>query len=185
MSVQFPTLRGTVWLLGDNISTDVLSPGPYVHAPNQERLRHVLEAVRPDFAPKVQSGDLVVAGRNFGCGSSRESAPQHLKDLGVAAVVAESFSRIFARNAIAIGLPVLTCAGVRQRVRDQEEIAVDVVLGAVVLSDGTALAAERIPPEMLTVLSSGGIVPMLRAIAQAHTHGGGTSEGRDEDGLGR
>ena len=165
MSDLFPVLRGRAWLLGDNISTDVLSPGPYVHAPMAERLLHVLEAVRPDFASGVRHGDIVVGGRNFGVGSSRESAPQHLKDLGVAVVVAESFARIFARNAIAIGLPVLTCQGVGGLVQDGEIVAVDVVAGEVVRSDGTALQAERIPPEMLAVLARGGIVPMLRAIA--------------------
>lgn len=166
MSEAFPILRGRAWLLGDNISTDLLSPGPYVHSPMEERLRHVLEAVRPDFASGVHQGDLVVAGRNFGVGSSRESAPQHLKDLGVVAVVALSFARIFARNAIAIGLPVLTCPSVGGRVSDGETIQVDVVGGGVLLSDGTRLPAEKIPPEMLRVLSNGGIVPMLRAIAR-------------------
>lgn len=159
-------IEGRVWLLGDNISTDLLSPGPYVHEPNDVRLRHVLEAVRPDFATGVRPGDIVVAGNNFGCGSSRESAVQHLKDLGIAAVVAESFARIFARNAIALGLPAVTCAGVAEAVRDQDWIVVDLVEGAVVLGDGRRLQAEKLPESVLEVLGAGGVVPMLREIGR-------------------
>ncbi|MDA8192773.1 MAG: 3-isopropylmalate dehydratase small subunit [Thermaerobacter sp.] len=166
MSPSGMTFSGKTWLLGDNISTDLLSPGHYVHDPMTVRLAHVLEAVRPEFAGGVQPGDVVVAGKNFGCGSSRESAPQHLKDLGVAAVVAESFARIFSRNAIAIGLPVLTCPFVAGRARDGEAITVSLDQGEVMLADGTRLQAERLPEAMLDVLARGGIVPMLREIGR-------------------
>ena len=158
--------RGRAWLFGPDISTDMLSPGQYVHDPPEVRLRHVLEPARPEFASQVRPGDIVVAAANFGCGSSRESAPQHLKDLGVAVVVADSLARIFARNAIALGLPALTCPGVSAAVRDQEIVEVDVEAGEVVVGEGrTVLRADRIPEPMLDVLRLGGIEPLLAALA--------------------
>lgn len=166
MSWDGMTFRGKAWLLGDNISTDLLSPGHYVHDPTHIRLTHVLEAIRPDFAGGIRPGDVVVAGKNFGCGSSRESAPQHLKDLGVAVVVAESFARIFWRNAIAIGLPVLTCGGISQKVEDGDWITVDPVAGQVLLPGGICTSADRLPDTLLAVLAKGGIVPMLEEIGR-------------------
>ncbi len=158
--------RGRAWLFGPDISTDMLSPGQYVHDPPEVRLRHVLEPARPEFAASVRPGDIVVAGANFGCGSSRESAPQHLKDLGVSVVVADSLARIFARNAIALGLPALSCPGVSAAVHDQETVEVDVVAGEVVVAGGrTVLRADRIPEPMLDVLRHGGIEPLLVALA--------------------
>ncbi|HUY60989.1 MAG TPA: 3-isopropylmalate dehydratase [Candidatus Dormibacteraeota bacterium] len=161
-------LRGRAWCFGADISTDMLSPGQYVHHPMAERLRHVLEAARPEFAGAVRPGDIVVAGPNFGCGSSRESAPQHLVDLGVVAVVADSLARIFARNAIAVGLPVLACPGISTAVRDGELVAVDVAQGRVAVGDRQqVLEADRIPEPMLDVLRHGGIEPLLRTMAAA------------------
>ncbi|HET9091596.1 MAG TPA: 3-isopropylmalate dehydratase [Acidimicrobiales bacterium] len=158
--------RGRAWLFGPDISTDMLSPGQYVHDPMEIRLRHVLEPARPEFASQVRPGDIVVAGANFGCGSSRESAPQHLKDLGVALVVADSLARIFARNAIALGLPALSCPGVSATVQDHELVEVDIVAGEVVVGEGRAhLGADRIPEQMLDVLGHGGIEPLLVALA--------------------
>ncbi len=158
--------RGRAWLFGADISTDMLSPGQYVHDPLPERLRHVLEAARPEFAAEVRPGDIVVAGPNFGCGSSRESAPQHLKDLGVAVVLADSLARIFARNAIAVGLPALTCPGVSAAVGHHQQVEVDIVAGQVTVGDtGQLLQADRIPPAMLEVLHHGGIEPLLVALA--------------------
>ncbi len=171
MTAHDTKFEGKVWCLGDDISTDLLSPGYYVHDPMDVRLHHVLEAVRPDFASGVQVGDIVVAGKNFGCGSSRESAPQHLKDLGVAVVIAESFARIMARNAIAIGLPVVTCPGITPWVHDGDWITVDIREGEVVLPNEMHLTAERIPLQMLEVLAQGGIVPMLREIARQRGQG--------------
>ncbi len=166
-------LRGRAWCFGADISTDMLSPGQYVHHPMPERLRHVLEAARPEFAGAVRPGDIVVAGPNFGCGSSRESAPQHLVDLGVAAVVADSLARIFARNAIAVGLPVLTCPGISAATRDGDLVAVDVAQGRVTVGDGgSVLSADRIPEPMLDVLRHGGIEPLLRTMAAAQAAAG-------------
>ncbi|MCS7173619.1 MAG: hypothetical protein N0A24_09665 [Armatimonadetes bacterium] len=117
-------LRGRVWKFGHDISTDLLAPGAYAVAPLEERKHHVLEAVRPEFAREVRPGDVVVAGRNFGCGSSRETAPEGLLALGVACVLAESFARIFFRNAVPLGLPVLPCPGVWELFEDGDEAEV-------------------------------------------------------------
>ena len=96
-------IKGKVWKFGDNIDTDVISPSKYMEAPMDEQVKHVMEAINPKFSQEVKPGDIIVAGRNFGCGSSRETAPDLIKRLGIAAVVAESFARIFFRNSVAIG----------------------------------------------------------------------------------
>ena len=159
--------QGRAWVFGDNISTDLLSPGRYVHDPMDVRLKHVLESVRPDFASGVREGDIVVAGKNFGCGSSRESAPMHLKDLGVAGVIAQSFARIFSRNALAIGLAVLSCPSIGGRVQEGEQILFDLRAGEVILTDGSRLKSERLPDQMLEVLAKGGIIPILEEIGRS------------------
>ena len=102
-------LSGRAWVFGDNVDTDVLAPGIYMKSPLSELAQHCLESVDPDFARNVAPGDIVVAGENFGMGSSREQAAQALIELGVAALVAKSFARIFYRNAINLGLPALVC----------------------------------------------------------------------------
>ncbi len=166
MTVDLAAIRGRAWLFGSDISTDMLSPGQYVHHPMEERLKHVLESARPEFAGEVKPGDIVVAGPNFGCGSSRESAPQHLKDLGVAAVVADSLARIFSRNAIAIGLVAIACPTISEVVEDGDVVEVDVISGRVnIPARGVSLEADRIPEPMLDVLRHGGIEPLLISIA--------------------
>lgn len=163
---ELAKITGRAWLFGSDISTDMLSPGQYVHHPMEERLKHVLESARPEFASAVQLGDIVVAGANFGCGSSRESAPQHLKDLGVAAVVADSLARIFARNAIAIGLVAVVCPGISKIAKDGDIVEVDVVSGRVNLESlDVTLVADAIPDSMIEVLVHGGIEPLLASIA--------------------
>ncbi len=156
-------IQGRAWCFGDDISTDLLAPGAYAVAPLQERARHVLEAVNPRFAAAVRPGDVVVAGRNFGCGSSREHAPEGLKALGVGCVVAEGFARIFLRNAVAIGLPVLPCPGVTAAVDDGDPVQVDLATGVVRnLRTGAVVHGVPLPPQMLAILEAGGIVALLR-----------------------
>lgn len=156
-------LGGRVWKFDNDISTDVLSPGAYAVAPVEVRKLHVLESVNPDFAPGVRPGDVVVAGRNFGCGSSRETAAENLKALGVSCVVAESLARIFMRNAIAVGLPVIVCPGVHSAFEDGESAEVDLSSGRVAnLDRGTSLEGDSLPEEMREILSAGGILAMLR-----------------------
>jgi 3-isopropylmalate/(R)-2-methylmalate dehydratase small subunit len=155
-------LVGSVWRFDHDISTDVLSPGQYAVDPVDVRKLHVLESVNPSFASDVKSGDVVVAGRNFGCGSSRETAPENLKALGVACVVAESFSRIFMRNSVALGLPVVVCSGVHGAFADGDRIEVDLAKGRIVnLESGAELNGDSLPTEMREILSAGGILAVL------------------------
>ncbi|MCP3976422.1 MAG: 3-isopropylmalate dehydratase [bacterium] len=156
-------MQGKVWRFDHDISTDVLSPGQYAVDPVEVRKLHVLESVNPEFAGSVKPGDMIVAGRNFGCGSSRETAPENLKALGVACVVAESLARIFMRNAVAVGLPVLVCPGVHEAFADGDDIEVDLASGRVVkTADGTALQGDSLPEEMRRILAAGGILAVLR-----------------------
>lgn len=160
-------IAGRVWRFGDDISTDLLSPGEYALAPPEEQKLHTLESVDPRFAQDVRPGDVVVAGRNFGCGSSRESAPENLRALGVGCVVADSFARIFLRNAVAISLPVLTCAGAHAAFAGGEEIEVDLATGLVrSRATGRVLQGEPLPAEMREILAGGGILAALRAFAR-------------------
>ncbi|HXZ94383.1 MAG TPA: 3-isopropylmalate dehydratase small subunit [Dehalococcoidia bacterium] len=160
-------VKGKVWKFGDNIDTDIIIPTVYSKLPMDEMKKHVLDRMRPEFPGKVKPGDVIVAGINFGCGSSRESAPAALKALGVSAVVAESFARIFFRNAIAIGLPVITCPQISNSFVDGDELKLDVTTAEVTnVTEGKKLQAQPLPTEMLEVLSKGGIVPLLKAISQ-------------------
>ncbi|MDH4189823.1 MAG: 3-isopropylmalate dehydratase, partial [Betaproteobacteria bacterium] len=122
------TETGRAWVFGDNIDTDVLAPGRYMKAGIEEIARHCLEAVDPAFARELRPGDVVVGGRNFGTGSSREQAPQALKQLGVAALIAESFAGLFYRNALNLGLPALVCAHAK-RLRPGDRLRVDAQAG--------------------------------------------------------
>lgn len=157
-------LAGRVWRFDHDISTDVLSPGAYAIDPVEVRKLHTLESVNPAFASGVRSGDVIVAGRNFGCGSSRETAAENLKVLGVAGVAAESFSRLFMRNAIAVGLPVVVCTGVHGAFADGDRIEIDLASGAVRgIESGTELQGDPLPEEMRRILAAGGILAALRS----------------------
>ncbi len=163
-----PLVQGRVWTFGDDISTDLLAPGAYAIAPLEERTRHTLEAVNPRFAAEVRTGDVVVAGRNFGCGSSRESAPEALKALGVGCVVAASFARIFLRNAVALGLPALVCPGAREIFQEGDPAQVDLATGTVTnLATGAAVRGHPLPEPMVDILRAGGILALLRERARS------------------
>lgn len=156
-------INGKAWCFGDGISTDLLSPGQYAVDSLEVRKQHTLESVDPRFAAEVQPGDVVVAGRDFGCGSSRETAPENLKALGVACVVADSFARLFLRNAVAIGLPVLPCAGVSSAFSPGSDIDVDLATGAVRnIATGVVLRGEPLPEAMRRILSAGGMLATLK-----------------------
>jgi 3-isopropylmalate/(R)-2-methylmalate dehydratase small subunit len=160
-------LRGRVWIFGDNVDTDVITPGLYVDAPMEEMKKHVLEALNPKFPKEVKAGDIIVAGKNFGCGSSRETAPDAIKALGIGAVIAESFARIFFRNAVSIGLPVLPCPGACVAFREGEEAELD-VSGAKVtnLSSNRILQGQPLAKDILDILSRGGTLSLLKEMAQ-------------------
>jgi 3-isopropylmalate/(R)-2-methylmalate dehydratase small subunit len=163
-------VRGKVWKFGNNVDTDAISPTKYLSAPEAELMKHVLEVINPRFAQEVKPGDIIVAGSNFGCGSSRESAPAALKTIGIGAILAESFARIFFRNAIAIGLPAFTCPEVSALFADGDELELDLTSAKITnLTRGKTIYAQPLPEQMLEVLSKGGIVPLLKDIASKGT----------------
>jgi 3-isopropylmalate/(R)-2-methylmalate dehydratase small subunit len=151
-----------IWKFGDQIDTDVLAPGRYMKGTIDEIAAHCLEAVRPEFAAQVRPGDLVVGGVGFGIGSSREQAAQALKHLGVGAVIATGAARIFYRNAINLGLPVLVSADVAKLV-DGAMVQFDLASGTLRDADGNLLAqCERLPDFLLEIVRDGGLIPNLK-----------------------
>lgn len=122
-----------------------------------------MENVDPQFVKKVRPGDVIVAASNFGCGSSREQAPIALKAAGISCVVADSFARIFFRNAINIGFPVVECPGLHERVKEGDTVTVDLAAGHVILPSGEKMPFHPLPPNILEILNAGGLVPKLRA----------------------
>ena len=153
-----------VWRLGDNVNTDQIIPGRYNVTTDRAHLaRHCLCEHRPDFASGVAAGDVVVAGRNFGCGSSREHAAVALKATGLAAVVAASFARIFYRNAINIGLPVLVCPEAAAALGEGDEVTIDTSAGTITnCVDGAVFHAEPLPEFVQRIVAAGGIVAFVR-----------------------
>lgn len=153
-------VRGKAFVFGDRIDTDVLAPGPYMRESLAVLASHCLEAVDPDFAGQVRPGDIVVGGESFGIGSSREQAVQALAELGVGAIVARSFARIFYRNALNLGLPALVCADLEAARGDELEVrpAEGRILNH---SSGRQFACEPIPPQLMEIVAGGGLMPWL------------------------
>jgi len=152
-------LKGKAWKFGDSISTDLICPGRYFHLRSNlpELAKHVLEDADKEFASKMAKGDFVVGGNNFGLGSSREHAPTIIKLAGVSAVLAKSFARIFYRNAINVGLPLLECD--TDKIKQGDEITVDLATG--IITDRTReveLEAHPLPKAMLNILNDGGLL---------------------------
>ena len=154
-------MSGRIFLFGDDIDTDQLAPGAYMKGGLAELAKHCLEGVRADFPGQVRPGDIVVAGSNFGMGSSREQAAEALRYLGVAGVVAKSFAGIFYRNAINLGLPVLV-AGNLSGVRDGARAWLDIEAGALDLEGERRVALEPLPDNLKRMLADGGLVPHLK-----------------------
>ena len=154
-------LTGRVWRFDDDVNTDVIAPGIYMKSPLEELAVHCLETVNASFAASVKADDIIVAGRNFGIGSSREQAAQVLKFLGVAAVIATSFGGIFYRNAFNWGLPAIVCVepgGIQMNNR----IEVDLAGGTIAnLDSGEILASDAIPEHLMGLIDAGGLVPYL------------------------
>ena len=150
-----------VWRLGGDVDTDALAPGSWMQHGVDVIAQHCLEALRPDFAPGVQAGDVVVAGPNFGIGSSREQAAAALRHLGVAAVIAPSYSGLFFRNAFNLGLLLLTCREA-ERIAEGERVAFDARAGTVTRAGGEVLAADPIPAFLLDMVEAGGLLPQLQ-----------------------
>lgn len=164
-------MTGRAWVFGDNIDTDVLAPGLYMKGPVAELARHCLEAVEPRFAREVRPGDVVVAGRNFGMGSSREQAVQALRELGVAAVLARSFAGIFYRNAINLGLLALVCPEA-SAIAPGAALAVDAARAtATNTASGRVFACEPLPAHLLAMVADGGLLPHLEKRFKAQWQG--------------
>ena len=156
-------LKGKAHKFGDGISTDHIIPGRYAHLRSNlpDLAKHVLEDADVDFAKKVKRGDFVVGGSNFGLGSSREHAPLVIKMAGVSAILAKSVARIFFRNAINLGLPILICD--TDKINDGDELKVDLAKGTVKdLTNGSTLTTGKIPDVMLKILNEGGIIPYIQ-----------------------
>lgn len=154
-------IKGAVHKYGDNINTDIITPGKYMELSIQEMARHAMEGVDPDFAVKVCPGDILVAENNFGSGSSRETAPQALKEAGISAVLARSFARIFYRNAINIGLPALELAEASE-IREGDRLEVDLFAGEVRdLTQDRTYRFVPMPRQLLDMLNAGGLVAQL------------------------
>jgi len=162
-------IRGRARLLGDNINTDDVVPGRYLNTDDPVELAtHLFEDFDPAFGASLAAGDVIVAGANFGCGSSREHAPAALKQRGVACVVADSFARIFYRNCFNIGLPIVECPGAAAACREGERITVDTAAGRVKLEDsGCELQATPIPAFMQELIAAGGLIPYVAARLRA------------------
>jgi len=155
-------IEGRAWCFGDDVDTDVLAPGLYMKGGIESLAAHCLETLDADFAPNVQPGDIVVAGRNFGMGSSREQAAMALNQLQVGAVVAESFARIFFRNAMNLALPVLTCAGAGT-IKPGDRLRLDPATGALEnQTQGVTLTCDPIPAHLLAMIADGGLLPHLK-----------------------
>ena len=157
-------ISGKAIKFGSNIDTDVILPGPYlVHTDPNELAKHAMEGLDPKFPEKAARGVIVVGAKNFGCGSSREQAPIALKFSGVKAILAESFARIFYRNAITIGLPVLVCTGISEKVNDGDILVVDLQSGNVEnLTSATVLQATKLPEFIMEILDDGGLISHLK-----------------------
>lgn len=153
-------IRGRVWRFGNDIDTDVIIPARYLNTSDPEELaRHVMEGVDRDFHGKVKTGDIIVAGKNFGCGSSREHAPIALKAAGIQAIIAKSFGRIFYRNAFNIGLPIFESAEASVKIKEADVIEIDADKGIIKnVTTDEEYKANPIPPFMQELISAGGLV---------------------------
>jgi 3-isopropylmalate/(R)-2-methylmalate dehydratase small subunit len=157
-------LRGNVWKYGDNVDTDVIIPARYLNISDTAELaKHCMEDLDRDFVKNVRAGDVIVAGENFGCGSSREHAPLAIKGAGVSYVVARSFARIFYRNAINVGLPILESAAAADEIEAGHGVEIDLEAGQIHnLTTGLTYGAEPYPPFMMGIIQAGGLVPYTK-----------------------
>ena len=157
--------RGSVFKYGDNIDTDVIIPARYLNTQNARELAdHCMEDIDKTFITRVQNGDIMVGGENFGCGSSREHAPLAIKTAGIACVIAASFARIFYRNAINIGLPILECPAASRAIREGDTVSVNFDTGVITdETTGETFQAEPFPPFIQKIIRSGGLMASLQA----------------------
>lgn len=162
-------VHSTVIKYGDHVDTDVIIPARYLNTTDHKELAsHCMEDIDKDFAAKCSVSRIIVAGRNFGCGSSREHAPIAIKESGVGVVIADSFARIFYRNAIDIGLPIMECPAAAAAIRDGDEVSVDMDTGVIVdVTTGETFAAAPLPPFIQEIVRCGGIAGYVRKKMEA------------------
>ena len=162
---QDHAITGRIWKYGDNVDTDVIIPARYLNTIDPAELgRHCLEDLDPGFATAVKAGDIIVAGRNFGCGSSREHAPLAIKAAGVGAVIAASFARIFFRNAINIGLPIVESPEAAAALQAGRRVSVDLEHGLIRdLDGGGSWSVRPLPSFVLRIVRAGGLIAMIKA----------------------
>lgn len=160
--------EGRVFKYGDNVDTDVIIPARYLNATTGEELaKHCMEDIDKEFIHKVQPGDIIVAEKNFGCGSSREHAPLAIKCAGVSCVIAETFARIFYRNAINIGLPIIECPEAAVAIRDGDQVEVDFDRGIIHnRTKDESYEGQAFPPFMQKIIAAGGLVNYINAGAE-------------------
>ena len=158
-------VTGKVYKYGDNVDTDVIIPARYLNAPSPEELaKHCMEDIDPDFAAMKHDGDIMIGGWNFGCGSSREHAPIAIQASGIACVIAASFARIFYRNAINIGFPILECPEAAEAVKSGDTVSVDYDTGVITdETTGQKFQAAAFPPFINNIIQEGGLLPYLKS----------------------
>ncbi len=160
-------VRGKVWKFGDHINTDYMSPSFGTDEPWEKRKKYILH-IHKAFTEGCQPGDVIVAGKNFGCGSSRETAPANLKRLGIGCVVAESFGRIFFRNSIAVALPVMACRGVSSLFKEGDQMELDFEKALIKnLTSGQEIKGPALSPDLIKIVQAGGILALLKQEKQA------------------
>ena len=157
--------KGRVFKYGDNVDTDVIIPARYLNITNgMELAKHCMEDIDKEFVNKVEKGDIIVAQKNFGCGSSREHAPLVIKCAGVSCVIAETFARIFYRNAINIGLPIIECAEASKAIEAGDEVEIDFDSGMIYnITNDETYKGQAFPPFMQKIISAGGLVNYINA----------------------
>jgi 3-isopropylmalate/(R)-2-methylmalate dehydratase small subunit len=155
-------IRGKVWKFGDNVNTYVMAPGFTFSAPWEE-VKKVILHIHPKFSQEVKPGDVIVAGKNWGCGSSREQAPANLKRLGLGCIVAESYGRIFFRNSVALAFPTIVCPAVSKAFDEGDDLELELESARVRnVTKGRDLMGEPLSEDMLAIIAKGGIIPAMR-----------------------
>jgi 3-isopropylmalate/(R)-2-methylmalate dehydratase small subunit len=159
------SVRGKVIKYGNNVDTDVIIPARYLNTTDKQQLAsHCMEDIDNTFVKRVQKGDIMVAGKNFGCGSSREHAPIAIKASGISCVIAETFARIFYRNSINIGLPILECPEAAKAINEGDEVAIDLAAGKILnLTNGKEYTAAPFPEFMQEIIAAGGEIEYIKA----------------------
>jgi 3-isopropylmalate/(R)-2-methylmalate dehydratase small subunit len=157
-------LQGRAFVYGANIDTDQIYPGRFLDLTDPDQVgKHAMAGADPNFVKEVESGDLIVASTNFGCGSSREHAAVTLKAVGVGAILADSYGRIFYRNAINLGVPLIVCPGIGQKVKRGDRLSLDLAKGTVAnLTSGETMQAQPLSEYVMNILTSGGIKPLIK-----------------------